>query len=263
MRNRAANPRFISVVGCGVVLPGQVELDLAGFLFRDPMVSAGDRIHEQVLIMANLEFAAVRRTVVGKKVRQLRREGLVPGVVYGPVVEGTVPVSVDRREFLKFYQTNGHSTLFVLRWEDGDQSVFIREVQQDPVRREPLHIDFFAPNLRMPVRAIVPLAFHNPSNTIDGMLAEIRTEVEVEALPASIPHQIDIDVSELIHPGDAIRVGDLNSPDGVTAVTAEDETIVQVEAVYQEAEEAAEEAAEAAEPEDSAGEESTGAEADQ
>ena len=164
--------------------------------------------------MASQEFAAQRRTVVGKKVKRLRREGLVPGIVYGPVVEGTVPVSVDRREFLKFYQTNGHSTLFVLRWEDGDQSVFIREVQQDPVRREPLHVDFFAPNLRMPVRAIVPIAFHNPSNTIDGMLAEIRTEVEVEALPASIPHQIDIDVSELVHPGDAIRVGDLNLPRG-------------------------------------------------
>jgi large subunit ribosomal protein L25 len=213
--------------------------------------------------MADLEFAAQRRTVVGKKVRQLRREGLVPGIVYGPVVQGTVPVSVDRRSFLKFYQTNGHSTLFVLRWEDGDQSVFIREVQQDPVRREPLHIDFFAPNLLMPVRAVVPIAFHNPSNTIDGMLAEIRTEVEVEALPASIPHQIDIDVSQLEHPGDAIRVGDLNLPDGVTAITAEDETIVQVEAVYQEVAEAVEEAPEAAAAEESAGEESASAEADQ
>ena len=227
------------------------------------MGSAGDRIHEQVWVMANLEFAARRRTVVGKKVRQLRREGLVPGIVYGPVVADTVPVSVDRREFLKFYQTNGHFTLFVLRWEDGDHSVFIREVQQDPVRREPLHVDFFAPNLRMPVRAIVPIAFHNPSNTIDGMLAEIRTEVEVEALPASIPHQIDIDVSDLVHPGDAIRMGDLKLPDGVTAVTAEDETIVQVEAVYQETEEVAEEAAEAAATEEPAGEESTPAEADQ
>ena len=228
------------------------------------MGSAGDRIHEQVWVMASLEFAAQRRTVVGKTVRKLRRQGLVPGIVYGPVVAGTVPVSVDRRDFLKFYQTNGHSTLFVLRWEDGDQSVFIREVQQDPVRREPLHVDFFAPDLLMPVRAIVPIAFHNPSNSIDGMLAEIRTEVEVEALPASIPHQIDIDVSALVQPGDAIRVGDLTLPDGVTAVTAGDETIVQVEAVYQEPEEAAEEPAEVeAAPEESAGEDATGAEANQ
>lgn len=214
--------------------------------------------------MAGQEFAAQRRTVVGKKVKQLRRQGLVPGIVYGPVVAGTVPVSVDRRDFLKFYQTNGHSTLFVLRWEDGDQSVFIREVQQDPVRREPIHVDFFAPNLLMPVRAIVPVAFHNPSDTIDGMLAEIRTEVEVEALPASIPHQIDIDVSGLVHPGDSIRVGDLDLPDGVTAVTAEDETIVQIEAVYQDTEEAAEGAAEvAAASEESAGEEAAAAETDE
>src|SRR5215218_9248034 len=232
-----------------------------GFLFRDPMGSSGDRIHEQVWVMASQEFAAQRRTVIGKKVKQLRRQGLVPGIVYGPVVAGTVPVSVDRREFLKFYQTNGHSTLFVLRWEDGDQSVFIREVQQDPVRREPIHVDFFAPNLRMPVRAIVPISFHNPSNSIDGMLAEIRTEVEVEALPASIPHQIDVDVSALVQPGDAIRVGVLNLPDGVTAVTDEGETIVQIEAVYQEPREATEEAA--ASPEESAGEESTAAEADE
>ena len=200
----------------------------------------GVRIHEQVWVMVRHEFTAQRRTVLGKKVRQLRRDGLVPGVVYGPVVEGTVPVSVDRRDFLKFYQTIGHSTLFVLRWEDGDESVFIREVQRDPVRRDPLHIDFFAPDLQMPVRAIVPISFHNPSSTIDGMLAEIRSDIEVEALPAGIPSQIDIDVSRLIHPGDAIRVGDLKLPEGVTAVTDEGETIVQVEGIYQEPDEDAE-----------------------
>ena len=211
--------------------------------------------------MAGQEFAAQRRTVVGKKVRQLRRQGRVPGIVYGPVVAGTVPVSVDRREFLKFYQANGHSTLFVLRWEDGDQSVFIREVQQDPVRREPLHVDFFAPNLRRPVRATVPVALHNQSNAIDGALVEIRTEIEVEALPASIPHQIDIDIAELVHPGDAIRVGDLTLPDGVTATTGEGETIVQVEAVYQEPEEVAEEAPEAAAPAEAPVEESPTTEA--
>jgi large subunit ribosomal protein L25 len=204
-------------------------------------------------MMARQEFTAQRRTVIGKKVRRLRREGLVPGVVYGPVVEGTVPVSVDRREFVKFYQTNGHSTLFVLRWEDGDESVFIREVQQDPVRREPLHIDFFAPNLRMPVRAVVPIVFHNPNSAIDGMLAEIRTEVEVEALPATIPHQIDVDVSQLVHPGDVIRVGDLPLPDGVTVITDEGESVVQIEAVYQEPVEAEEAlAAEAPSAEESA-----------
>jgi large subunit ribosomal protein L25 len=212
--------------------------------------------------MANQEFPAQRRTVLGKQVKRLRREGLIPGVVYGPVVEEPVPVSVDFREFVKFYQRTGHSTLFDLRWEDGSQSVFIREVQNDPVKRTPVHIDFFAPNLLRLVRAMVPLVLHNPPHLTAAVLTEARTVIEVEALPASIPHQIDIDVSELAHPGDAIRVGDLTLPDGVTAVTAEGETIVQVEAVYQEPEEVAEEAAgtEAEPAEAAAAEESPGEE---
>jgi large subunit ribosomal protein L25 len=202
--------------------------------------------------MAIQEFPAQRRTVLGKQVRALRRQGLIPGVVYGPVVEETVPVSVDYREFVKFYQRTGHSTLFDLRWEDGSQSVFIREVQNDPVRREPIHIDFFAPNLRRPVRAMAPLVLHNPPQLSDGVLTEARTEIEVEALPANIPSQIDVDVSGLAQPGDAIRVGDLTLPAGVTAITDAGELLVLIEAVYVEPveveeEEAAEAAAEEAE----------------
>ena len=78
--------------------------------------------------MSELVLKAERRTTLGKRVKQLRRQGRVPGVVYGPVVTDTVPVSVDCREFGRFFQVNGHSTLFTLQWEGGEQSVFIREV---------------------------------------------------------------------------------------------------------------------------------------
>ncbi|HET7056151.1 MAG TPA: 50S ribosomal protein L25 [Thermomicrobiales bacterium] len=178
------------------------------------------------------ELGAERRELLGKQVSRLRRAGRIPGVVYGPVIESTVPVSVDRREFLKFYQANGHSTLFVLRWEGGEESVFIREVQEDPLRREPLHIDFFAPNLRNPVRAMVPIVLHNPVSTSEAVLTEARTQVEVEALPMHIPSQIDLDVSGLLRAGDLIRVGDLTLPPDVTSVTDADEVVVQMEAVY-------------------------------
>lgn len=197
--------------------------------------------------MAIPEFNAQRRTVLGKKVGRLRRDGRVPGIVYGPVVDETIPVSVDQRDFLKFYQTNGHSTLFDLRWEDGKHSVFIREVQLDPVRHNPLHIDFFAPNLRRPVRAMVPLVLHNPVTISGAVLTEARTDIEVEALPSQIPHQIDVDVSGLEHPGDAIRVGDLTLPGDVTAITDENEIVAQLESTYvapEEGEEVAEAAAE-------------------
>ena len=216
------------------------------------MGSKGIRIHEQVRVMARQQFTAQRRTVLGKKVSRLRRDGRVPGIVYGPVVAQTVPVSVDRRDFAKFFQQNGHSTLFDLRWEDGHQAVFIREVQNDPLRREPLHIDFFAPNLLKPVRAMVPLVLHNPVQSSEGILTEARTDVEVEALPDDIPHQIDVDISGIQHPGDAFRVADLVLPPNVSVVTDATELLVLMEAAYQEPEAVEEEAEAAAEEPESA-----------
>lgn len=214
--------------------------------------------------MAIQTFEAQRRTVIGKKVARLRREGRIPGIVYGPMVDETVPVTVDQRDFQKFYQSNGHSTLFELRWEDGKHSVFVREVQLEPVSRRPLHIDFFAPNLRRPVRAMVPLVLHNPVTISGGVLTEARTEIEVEALPSLIPHQIVVDVSVLEHPGDAIRVGDVKLPPDVIAITDENEIVAQMESTYvaPEVGEVAEEQAEVAAaptPDGQAGSQSTGA----
>lgn len=194
--------------------------------------------------MAKVSFPAQLRTVTGKQVRQLRRDGIVPGIVYGPVIEGTVPVMVDRRDFMKFYQARGHSTLFELKWDGGVESVFIREVQVDPVRRDPLHIDFFAPNLRRPIRAMVPLVLHNSNSSSEAILTELRTDVEVEALPARIPAQLDVDVSGLENVGDAVHVRDLVVPAGVELVTDGDELIAQMApAALPEVEEAVEEAA--------------------
>lgn len=210
--------------------------------------------------MADLSLAAERRTVLGKQVKQLRRAGQVPGVVYGPAVQETVAVSVDRRLFDRFYRSAGHATLFTLNWAGGSQAVFIREVQQDPVRHDPIHIDFFAPRLDQPVRAVVPLVLHHGDDHAEGVLNQVRTDIEVEALPRTIPHQIDVDISGLSAVGDALRVGEVTLPAGVTLVTGEDELIVQLSAETGEtAEEAAESAAAGAEAgADAADESATG-----
>jgi large subunit ribosomal protein L25 len=194
--------------------------------------------------MAKFSFPAQPRTVTGKQVRRLRREGMIPGIVYGPVVEGTVAVMVDRREFMKFYQAHGHSTLIDLQWDGGVESVFIREVQVDPVRRDPLHIDFFAPNLRRVIRAMVPLVLHNAVSSSQAIFTELRTDIEVEALPARIPAQLDVDVSGLENVGDTLHARDLVIPEGVELVTDGDELIAQMApAALAEVEEVAEEAA--------------------
>jgi large subunit ribosomal protein L25 len=180
--------------------------------------------------MDELMLTAERRTVLGKQVKRLRREGRVPGIVYGPVVTENTPVTVDRREFERFYHANGHATLFTLRWDGGEQTVFIREVQEDPIKRQALHVDFFAPNLLKSLRTMVPVALHNPNPEAQGVLTQLRTEVEVEGLPRDIPHQIDVDLSGLVNVGDAVRVGDLTLPRGITAATDPDELLAHLSA---------------------------------
>lgn len=175
--------------------------------------------------MANeIVLRAEPRVVLGKKVRRLRREGLVPGVIYGPVMTDPMSISVNRREFERFYSRNGHSTIVTLEWDGGSQPVLVREVQIDPVTRDPLHVDFFAPNMTVVLRQFVPLVLHNPAQH-DGVLQTILTEAEVEALPSSLPHQLDIDISGLVSIGDSIHLSDITMPEGVLLITSPEELV--------------------------------------
>jgi large subunit ribosomal protein L25 len=171
--------------------------------------------------MANdLVLMAVPRTVLGKQVKALRREGLIPGVVYGPAVTGdTIQVSVNRRELERFYQAHGHSTLFSLNWDGKTQQVFIKEVQLEPVKRAPLHVDFFAPNLTKELNVRVPVVLHHQNTAAEGILTQLLDEVEVRALPTALPHQLDADISGLVAVHDSLRAGELTLPDGATLVT--------------------------------------------
>jgi large subunit ribosomal protein L25 len=200
-----------------------------------------------------LTLRAEPRTVFGKKVGRLRREGLVPGVVYGPVIKDTVAVSVNSRDFAKFYNRAGHSTVFTLEWESQTQPVLIREVQIDPVRGDHLHIDFFAPNMNVKLRQSVPVVLHNHSADAQGLLSQMLTEIEVEALPADLPHQLDVDISTLIEVGDQLKVGDVVAPKGVSITSDPEESIAALLAETVEPEEPAE-AEEAAEGEAAEGE---------
>lgn len=191
-----------------------------------------------------LTLRAQPRTVLGKKVKQLRRDGLVPGVIYGPVVDEPVSVSVNRREFDKFYATVGHSTFFTVEWDGGSLPVVIREVQVDPVKRDPLHIDFFAPNMRQKLVAMVPVVLHHANPDAKGVLNHVQTELQVEGLPSDLPHQIDADVAALLEVGDTLHASALTLPDGVTLVGDPETVIANI------TREAAEEAAEAEAPEE-------------
>lgn len=178
--------------------------------------------------MAEQILRAEPRTVVGKKVKALRREGRIPGVVYGPVVDGTIEVSVDRREFERYYKAVGLNTLFKLELDGKNHSVMIREVQVEPVRWAPLHIDFFAPNLKQEITTAVNITHNEASNDLVGMVNQVVTELQVRGLPADIPMHIQADITGLRGAGDHVTAGDLALPKGITLVTPAEEIIVTI-----------------------------------
>ena len=183
-----------------------------------------------------LILMAEPRDVHGKKVKKLRREGLLPGVVYGPVVDGTVSVSVNDRDFNKFFMAHGHSTIFNLKWDGGDQPVLVREVQRDPVRQDILHIDFFAPNMNVALRQNVSVSLSGAVDVTGGMLQQALTEIEVEALPSDLPSEITVDVSGLEEIGKSIHVSDIPAIDKVEFITDAETVIASIvaEAVQEE-----------------------------
>lgn len=209
--------------------------------------------------MANeLILMAEPREVHGKKVKRLRREGLIPGVVYGPVVDGTMSVSVNDRDFNKFFMAHGHSTIFNLKWDGGDQPVLIREVQRDPVRQDILHIDFFAPNMNVKLRQNVSIYLSGDVDVVGGTLQQSITEIEVEALPSDLPSEITLDASGLEEVGDTITVADIEAIDKVEFITEAETVIASVvaEAVEEEEPEEGEEGEEV-DGEEAEGEEAT------
>lgn len=201
-----------------------------------------------------LILMAEPRDVHGKKVKRLRREGLIPGVVYGPVVDGTVSVSVNDRDFNKFFMAHGHSTIFTIKWDGGSQPVLVREVQRDPVRQDILHIDFFAPNMNVKLRQSIAVSLTNQAELTGSMLQQALNEVEVEALPADLPSEITLDVSELLEIGDTLSVSEIPAIENVEIITEAETVIASIvpEAVQEEPEdEEAEEGEEGAEDEES------------
>jgi large subunit ribosomal protein L25 len=201
--------------------------------------------------MANeLILMAEPREIHGKKVKRLRREGLLPGVVYGPVLDETVSVSVNYRDFAKFFMAHGHSSIFTLKWDGGSQPVLIREVQYEPVRHDMLHVDFFAPNMNVTLRQSVPLVLQHPGEVAGGVLQHMLNEIEVEALPSDLPSELHVDASKLENVGDSLHVSDIEGIANVTIITDPDTMIAAISA----------EAVEAAEEEEAEVEETEGAE---
>lgn len=193
---------------------------------------------------------ATRRDVFGKRVRHLRSEGLVPGVVYGPTFK-SVPVQVEWLQLRPVLRAAGGSHLIQLHIGGEEYNTLVREVQRDPLRGEVLHIDFYRVRMDVAVRADVPLTTTGSDTAITkngGVLLQEMTTITVECLPTDLPAMVPVDVSVLKQVGDAILVKDLPVIAGVTYLANGDDLVISTSAIF-EREEEEEVVAASAEPE--------------
>lgn len=158
-----------------------------------------------------LSLSAKIRKDLGKKVKVLRKKGILPGVLYGPKIE-TRPLEIDLKEFEKIYKEAGESSLISLEIDKKKFLVLIHEVKLDPLTEKPTHVDFYQPRLEEEVEAMVPLVFEGEAPAVKdlgGTLVKNISEVEVKALPQNLPHEIKVNIDRLKTFEDNISIKDL------------------------------------------------------
>ncbi len=178
-----------------------------------------------------LTLNATARTEKKKRVKVIRRAGLLPGVVYGPKIENE-PISISLKEFEKAYKMAGESTLVQLALGAKKIQVIIQEIKRDPRTLAPIHADFYAVNLKKQIRTKVPIVFVGESQAVkDGaILVKVMKEIEVEAFPQDLPHEISVSIESLVNIGDRFAVSSLNVPKGVRIRAEAYDTIAIIEA---------------------------------
>ena len=171
------------------------------------------------------------RELKGKAVKKIRTAGKIPAVVYGAGEKG-VSLEISEKDFEKVFREAGESTLVELEIGEEKKNVLIHEVAFDPIKDTPLHVDFLQVRMDKPIRAKVQLSFEGEASAVKnlgGILVKVAHELEVEALPRDLPHEIKIDVSRLENLEDKFTVRDLKLPAGVKVHTAADEVLALIE----------------------------------
>lgn len=185
-------------------------------------------------------LTAVERSETGKRASALLSAGVMPAVVYGPKQASTA-ISIPLAEFKKVFRDAGESSVIELGGVGpGVLQVLIHEVDVDPVTSTPRHADLYAIEKGAKVEVAVPLSFvgESPAVKEGANLVKVMHEIEIEAAPADLPHEIEVDISVLGEIGARIHVSDLKLPKGVTLMVDAEEVIALIQEVKEEVEEA-------------------------
>jgi large subunit ribosomal protein L25 len=215
----------------------------------------------------DLELTLDPREAQGKANKRLRRQGMVPGVVYGKG-EPSTNVQVEAKTFETLYRAAGRTSVVQFRLPGGGRATsgFIKSVQRHPLSGRALHVDYLLVDLTQEMEVDVPLVFVGEAPAVEetgGTLLHNLSNLRVKALPSDIPHEIEVNVSTLVSLDVAIHVADLSLNRDLVHVLTDGETLVatvvpprveeEPEPVVAEGEELEGEAAEGAEGEGAEG----------
>jgi len=185
------------------------------------------------------KIKANKREIFGKNAsRRLRREGMIPAVIYG-ARDVTVSLNLKKQEIFNILKTEtGENTIFQISFDSEMRDAMIKEIQRDPVTDEILHADCIQITMDKAVRISVPVLTVGEAvgvKTEGGFIDLMTREVELECLPKDIPENIEVDISDL-HLHQSLKVEDIAPIEGVEILSAPDAIVVLVEAPSKEEE---------------------------
>jgi large subunit ribosomal protein L25 len=182
--------------------------------------------------MEALNLQAEPRQTTGKQVKQLRRQGFVPAVLYGKDQPPQL-LQVHRKPLSKILSNAGTHRLIALQVGSGAPYMTLaRDIQRDPVKRDYLHVDFYAVKMNEKVHAQVPLILAGVSlavKNLGGILTHGLNELEIECLPSDLISAIEVDISALTDLNSIISVADLHLPASITILSDPESMVAKIE----------------------------------
>ena len=164
-----------------------------------------------------MDLVVQKRDKFGKATRLLRRHGLIPAELYGHGLENR-HLNVSLKDFNKAFKVAGESTMIELRLDNERLPVMIHNISFHPISDEVLSVDFYQVRLDELIKVKVPLNFIGDAPAVKekgGVLVKAIQELEVEALPSNLPHNLQVELSSIVEIGGSIHVQDIKVPQGV------------------------------------------------
>lgn len=179
------------------------------------------------------KLKVAKRKVEGRQVKGLRKQGILPANIFGKGLK-SLAVQIALKDFMPVFGSVGETGIVELKVEGEDKvrPILIHNVQLDPLSSKPLHADFHQVDLKEVITADIPVEIIGEAPAVAqkiGILIQPLSEIEVEALPGSLPDKFEVDVSLLKAVDESILVENLKVPTGVKILTSAKEVLVKIE----------------------------------